>query len=175
MKLGKIKRCSFIPMSFILILFFAGRSYGQDPTVSFECGDIGVEARRILSNLSEERLGIKERQELLDRREEELNIMQLEVDKKLKRLAELQEELEQLIGQKDELERDKVKKLSMIFQKRDPAEAANSLAAMDKNLAVSILSKMRDKYAGKILDQMDQKTAVEYSTALGRLDQIDDK
>jgi flagellar motility protein MotE (MotC chaperone) len=101
--------------------------------------------------------------------------MQLEVDKKLKRLAELQEELEQLIGQKDDLERDKVKKLSMIFQKRDPAEAANSLAAMDKNLAVSILSKMRDKYAGKILDQMDQKTAVEYSTALGRLDQMNDK
>jgi flagellar motility protein MotE (MotC chaperone) len=109
---------------------------------------------------------------VLDRREDELKILQLEVDKKLKRLEELREELDRLFVQKDDVERDKIKKLSLIYQKRDPAGAAATLASMDKYLAVSILSMMRDKSAGKILDQMDKKTAVEYSTALGRLGRL---
>ncbi|MFW6055601.1 MAG: hypothetical protein ACOC9D_06810 [Thermodesulfobacteriota bacterium] len=62
-----------------------------------------------------------------------------------------------------------MKKLSKIYQKRDPAGAAATLASMDKELAVSILSLMRDKYAGEILDNMDREKAVEYSTSLGRL------
>ena len=172
MKLGKKKCRSFFPVVFLIVFLFGSRSYGQESLVVFDCGDIGVEARRILSNLSEERLGLEERQQSLDRREDELKILQLEVDKKLKRLEELREELDRLVVEKDDVERDKVKKLSLIYQKRDPAGAAATLASMDKYLAVSILSMMRDKSAGKILDQMDKKTAVEYSTALGRLGRL---
>lgn len=169
MKLGKKKYSVFISIAFLIVLLLGNRSYGQDSTVFFDCGDIGVEARRILSNLSEERLLIEKRQQSLDRREDELKILQLEVDKKLNRLQELREELNRLFVQKNEVEQGKIKKLSLIYQKRDPAGAAATLASMDKSLAVSILSMMRDKSAGKILDQMDKKTAVQYSTALGRL------
>jgi flagellar motility protein MotE (MotC chaperone) len=172
MKLGNKNWRSFIPVVFLIVLLLGTRSYGQDSTVIFDCGDIGVEARRILSNLGEERLGIKEQQQLLDRREDELKILQVEVDKKLKRLEELREELDRLFVKKDDVEQNKMKKLSLIYQKRDPAGAAATLASMDKYLAVSILSMMKDKSAGKILDQMDKKTAVEYSTALGRSGQI---
>jgi flagellar motility protein MotE (MotC chaperone) len=169
MKLSKKKYYAFISMVFLMFLLLGSRSYGQDSTVFFDCGDIGVEARRILSNLNEERLLIEERRQSLDRREDELKILQLEVDKKLNRLQELREELNRLFVQKDEVERDRIKKLSLIYQKRDPAGAAATLASLDKSLAVSILSMMRDKSAGKILDQMDKKTAVQYSAALGRL------
>jgi flagellar motility protein MotE (MotC chaperone) len=172
MNWGKKKSSYFMLVVFLFLLLFIGNGYGQDPTVLFDCKDIGVEARRILSNLGEERLRIEERQQELDRREDELKVLQAEVDKNLKRLNELREEMEGLFAQKDEVEHDKVKKLSRIFQKRDPAGAAVTLASMDKNLAVSILSMMRDKYAGKILDQMDQKMAIEYSTALGHLRQV---
>jgi flagellar motility protein MotE (MotC chaperone) len=172
MKLSKIYYCFFFPVFFFIVLFFGSESYGQDSNVFFDCADIGIEARRILSNLNEERLRIEERQQVLDRREDELKILQLEVDKKLSQLEELREELDQMFVQKDEVERDKVKKLSLIYQKRDPSGAAATSASMDKHLAVSILSMMRDKSAGKILDQMDNKTAVEYSTALGRLKRL---
>jgi flagellar motility protein MotE (MotC chaperone) len=169
MKLSKTYCCFFFPVVFFILLLFGSESYGQDSNVFFDCADIGTEARRILSNLNEERLRIEERQQVLDRREDELKILQLEVDKKLSQLEELREDLDQMFVKKDEVEHDKVKKLSLIYQKRDPAGAAATLASMDKYLAVSILSMMRDKSAGKILDQMDKKTAVEYSTALGRL------
>jgi flagellar motility protein MotE (MotC chaperone) len=173
MKLGKIYYCFFIPVVFFFVLSFGSECVGQDSNVFFDCGDIGTEARRILSNLNEERLRIEERQKVLDRREDELKILQLEVDKKLSQLQELKEELDQMFAQKDEVERDKVKKLSLIYQKRDPSGAAATLASMDKYLAVSILSMMRDKSAGKILDQMDKQKAVEYSTALGRLKSLE--
>ena len=169
MKLSKKKYCYLILMGLFQVSFFLSLSFGQESTVIFDCNDIGLEARRILTNLNEERLMIEERQKSVDMREKELKILEKEVDTKLKQLTELREELEQLFEQKDEVEQDKVKKLSMIYQKRKPEEAAASLAAMDKDLSVSILSRMRDKYAGKILDQMEKAKAVEYSTALGRL------
>lgn len=158
---------------FLMFCFIAGqpsRSLGQDSIVFFDCGDIGIEARRILLNFNEAKLKLDQRQQALDRRQKELKILQSEVDNKLKRLGELRKELEELLAQKDEAERDRIRKLSMIYQKRDPAGAALTLASMDKTLAVSILSMMRDKYAGKILDQMEKTTAVEYSTALGRVE-----
>ena len=159
----------WLALSFFFILTISDQGHGQETAVIFDCRDIGVEARRILSNFNEEKLKLEKRQQSLDRRENELKILQLEVDNKLKRLTEIREEVENLLAQKDETELDNIKKLSMIYQKRDPAGAALTLASMEKNLAVSILSMMRDKYAGKILDQMDKKKAVEYSTALGIL------
>ena len=154
----------------ISILFSEGKGSAENATVVFECGDIGVEARRVLSDLKEERSRFNRQKQLLDRRENELKILQQEVDKKLKRLTTLREELQELLVQKAEKENAKVKKLSRIYQKRDPAGAAVSLASMKKDLAVSILSLMRDKYAGEILDNMDREKAVEYSTSLGRLE-----
>ena len=167
------KKCRLLILAVFLVgLLHPVWIYGQDSTVVFDCKDIGVEAGRILSNLNEERLRLEERQQELDRREEELKILQMEVDKTLKRLSELQEEMERLFVKHDEVEQARVKKLSMIFQKRDPAGAAATLASIDKHLAVSILAMMRDKNAGKILDQMDRGKAAEFSTALGRISHL---
>jgi flagellar motility protein MotE (MotC chaperone) len=156
--------------AFLVFLFFlVSGSYAQEPKVVFECGDIGVEARRMLEKLSQEekRLGKKEKE--LQNRENELKILEVEVDKKIEQLKNLRKDLDEVLAQKDETENQKVKQLSKIYQKRNPAGAAESLAAMDKNLAVSILAGMRDKYAGEILDNMEPEIAVAYSTALGRL------
>ncbi len=161
--------CRWISMAFLIACLVVSQAHGQDSAVFFDCGDIGVEARRILTNFNDERLKLEKKQQFLDKRETELKILQSEVDNKLKQLTELRNEMEKLLAQKNDAEHDRLKKLSMIYQKRDPAGAALTLASMEKDLAVSILSMMRDKYAGKILDQMEKKKAVEYSTALGLL------
>ncbi len=142
---------------------------GQNASVVFDCGDIGLEARRVLSNLQKERLQFQKQKKELEKREQELKILQEEVDTQIKQLQELKQQLAAILAEKDEIEKEKVKKLSKIYQKREPAGAARTLASMDKELAVSVLSGMRDKYAGEILDNMDAETAREYSTALGRL------
>jgi flagellar motility protein MotE (MotC chaperone) len=170
MKTGKKNHHYWIVLIFVFVLSSGGLGYGQEPEsgVRFDCNDIGVEARRLIAELEEERGKLKERRQSLDEREEQLKILQTEVDNKLKRLTELRKELDQLTAKKEEVEVQRVKKLSKIYQKRDPASAAETLASMQKDLAVSILSMMRDKSAGKILDEMDKKTAIIYSTAMGR-------
>lgn len=169
MRAGAGKICRVLPV-FLMALFFVlcVNGYARAETVVFECEDIGVEARRLLSRLKEEQKAFSRRQSELERRENELKILQAEVDKKLDQLKALREQMEQVLSKMDRVEKEKVKKLSKIYQKRNPADAAASLAAMEKDLAVSVLSMMRDKYAGEILDHMETETAVEYSTALGR-------
>jgi flagellar motility protein MotE (MotC chaperone) len=154
----------------LALLFCAGGSAAEEAGVIFECADVGVEARRILSSLQEAHERVREREKALADRENELKIMEAAVDKKLERLKQLRSDLEQMLAQRDAAKSEKVKKLSKIYQKRDPASAAVSLEAMDRDLAVSILAGMRDKYAGEILDNMDKRKAVIYSTALGRIE-----
>ncbi|MFW5901416.1 MAG: MotE family protein [Thermodesulfobacteriota bacterium] len=150
------------------------KAEAQAPRVVFECEDIGVEARRILDELKARRKQFDERQETLAERENELKVLEQAVEKKLERLKRLRNHLEELLAEKDTAEDERVSKLSKIYQKREPAPAAMNLAAMDNDLAVAILAKMRDRYAGEILDNMENKTAVLYSTMLGQLDQKPD-
>ncbi|MCF8024330.1 MAG: hypothetical protein K9J79_02790 [Desulfobacteraceae bacterium] len=165
-----LKKTCLMPAAMLMVLFFTICGYCQDAKVVFECGDIGVQARRVLSGLKKERAEFSRREKEIDKRENELKILQAEVDKKIERLKQLRDELGEMLAEKEQGENEKVKKLSKIYQKREPAAAAASLAAMDKELAVSVLSRMRDKYAGEILDNMEQATAVDYSTSLGQLD-----
>jgi flagellar motility protein MotE (MotC chaperone) len=160
----------FIPMLFLAVWVSTERVYAGEAEVVFSCEDIGVEARRILADLKEARERIREREKALAAHENELKILEREVDEKLERMKTLRKDLSKLLTEKEAVEAEKVKKLSKIYQKRDPAGAAASLAAMDRELAVAILAGMRDKYAGEILDNMERSKAVDYSTALGRLE-----
>lgn len=159
----------FVSFVLFFILVLASAAYAQGPKVVFDCGDIGVEARRMLEKLQQEQERFALREKELQQRENELKILEAEVDKRIEQLKNLRRDLDEVLAQKDQTENEKVKQLSKIYQKRNPAGAAESLAAMDKDLAVSILAMMRDKYAGQILDSMEPQTAVAYSTALGRL------
>lgn len=145
------------------------RGMAEEGKVIFECEDIGVEARRLLENLREERQRFVEREENINKREAELKILKAEADEKLKRLEEAGRKLKELLSRKEEEESDMIRGLARIYQRRDPAGAAVTLSEMDKDLAVAVLSAMRDKFAGEILDAMENETAVVYSTALGRL------
>lgn len=184
MKAMRTMKGVWIPLALFFLLMSGGQGFGeaekqlaakaQAPRVVFECKDIGVEARRILDELKARREQFNERKKALAERENELKVLEQAVDKKLERLKRLRNHLEELLAQKDSAEDDRVSKLSKIYQKREPAGAAMSLAAMDNDLAVSILANMRDKYAGEILDNMENKTAVLYSTMLGRLDRKPD-
>lgn len=158
----------------LVVLFGTGllterRAVAEEMRVVFECEDIGVEARRLLDNLRVEQERFRDKEERIRKREEALKILEAEVDKKLDRLEETRAALEALLAEKDEEENEMVRRLGRIYQRRDPAAAAVTLSRMEQDLAVSILAVMRDKFAGEILDNMEEEIAVVYSTALGRL------
>jgi len=128
-----------------------------------------VEERRILASLLEERTKIAEQKKQLDVREMELKTLRAEVDKKLDELRQLREEVEILFSRKDAEENARILELSKMYEKMDPAKAASVIATLDTELAVDILANMRQKSAGKILNNLEGEKAAALSVAFSTL------
>lgn len=130
-----------------------------------------VEERRLYAVLQNERDNLAEEKKVLVLKEKELKTLQVEADKKLKLLDEKLDELkkiqlkiEELLAEKDAVELQKTKDLSLIYAKMSPDRAALSLAALEEQLAADLLAYMKIKSAAKILDRMDKVKASQLST-----------
>ncbi len=128
-----------------------------------------VEERRILSSLLEEKKKIAAQKKLLYAREMELKSLQTEVDKKLNELRRMREEVEELFAKKDTEENARILNLSKVYEKMDPAKAAWVIATLETELAVDILANMKQKSAGKILNNLEGEKAATLSVAFSTL------
>ncbi len=128
-----------------------------------------VEERRLLLSLQQERQKLRKKDEALQKREIELKTLEVEVEKKLDDLKRLREQVEGLLGKKSEVEAQQVTELSKIYEKMDPAKAALVIAELDEGLAVQILSGMKRKSAGKILNSIRKDKAISLSEGFSDL------
>jgi flagellar motility protein MotE (MotC chaperone) len=99
----------------------------------------------------------------------ELKTLREEVDKKLAELEQRRTELAQMLTEKDEAETRKAKELGKMYEKMNPIKAAEVIASLEKDLAVSILEGMRAKSAGKILAGMERETAADLTVSYSSL------
>jgi flagellar motility protein MotE (MotC chaperone) len=156
--------------SFVFLLFFPHQQgWGQ----ALETSDVkkisSVEERRILVSLQKERARLMEREKLLTMKEMELKTLHSEVDKKLDELKSLREELLVLLGRKDEEEAKRIQELSKMYEKMDPVQAASLLASLEEELAIGILSGMKSRSAGKVLNNIEKQKAARLSEAFSTL------
>jgi flagellar motility protein MotE (MotC chaperone) len=128
-----------------------------------------VEERRILVSIDEEYDKLVDRQAEIDRREMELKTLEAEVDKKLAAMQELRQELLVLLNRKDQEEGRRLKQLSAIYGKMEPEKAAVLISKLDKQQAIALLLGIKQKVAGRILDNLDPKTATELSRAFSKI------
>jgi len=144
---------------------------GGDSAVS--AGIDSVEQRRILFSLQQERAQMQaeyaKREKNLDLREIELKTLSGEVDKKLTQLQKVREDLQRLLEKKDEVEAKRIKALSKMYEKMDPAQGAALLAELDQELAVQILTGIKPKVAGLLLGNMPEEKATQLSVAYSTL------
>jgi len=112
---------------------------------------------------------LRQREQALDQRELELKTLSAEVDKRLSELEKVREEVSRLTQRKDEQEAGKIKLLSQMYERMEPANAAAVLAKLEQQLAVEILQGMKVKAAGRILDNMDPASAVTLSRSFPTL------
>jgi flagellar motility protein MotE (MotC chaperone) len=129
-----------------------------------------VEERRIQTSIRQELARLRQKEEMLADKEMELKTLRLEVDKKLEELKNTRIEINALLERKNDIESEKTRALSKMYEKMEPATAAALLTSLDKNLAIAILDGMKAKTAGQILNNMDQATAAKLSTSFSRLD-----
>lgn len=99
----------------------------------------------------------------------ELKTLEAEVDKKLSELEKIRAEVTRLLERKTTQEAKKVKTLSKIYEKMEPANAAAIIAGLDLELAVEILQNMKIKAAGRVLDNLSAPTAAKLSSSFPAL------
>lgn len=156
----------------ICLICFAGLSplHAQETDTADELEFSSVEERRLHATMKQEREYIFEEKKELALREKELKTLEDAVDKKLaeidNKLEDLQRSKQQLTGllsEKSAEEVKKIKNLSKIYEKMDPAKAALVLSGLEQQLAADLLANMKVKSAAKILDSLNKPQATEIS------------
>ncbi len=130
-----------------------------------------VEERRIRSSIQMEVARLRQKEKKLVAKEMELKTLSREVDKKLAEMEKARIALTKLLQEKRQLENKKAQALSKVYEKMEPAKAAQLLTSLDKNLAVTIIEGMNSKKAGKVLNNLDPKIAASLSQSYASLEE----
>ncbi len=125
-----------------------------------------VEERRIMESLQgESGSPMNKERDDLENKKKELKRLESEVDKKLDQLNQMRVRIEKLLAEKEAKESKKIQELAKMYEKMAADKAALILSAVDQDLAVSILAKMKTKSAAKILNNIEREKAAKLSTA----------
>jgi flagellar motility protein MotE (MotC chaperone) len=122
-----------------------------------------VEERRIRSAIEEQYNQIQKEGDRLKVEQMQLKTLRQEVDKKLVQMQNLRQELTRLLNRKQAEEGKRVTELSKIYEKMSSEKAADLIKSLEPRLAIELLAAMNKKNAGKILDNLDRKTATKLS------------
>ena len=110
--------------------------------------------KEILTRLAEQQSRLRLRSLELDRREGQLKTLQEDIQRQVSQLEKLQQEIEKDIKKKKNQDNTQLQKAVALYSKMDAAIAAQSLAKLDRMIAVSILKQMKEKQASLVLSSM---------------------
>jgi len=110
--------------------------------------------KKILTRLAEQKDRLRLRSLELDRREGQLKTLQEDIQRQVTQLDKLQKEIEKNIAKKKTQDDAQLKKAIALYSKMDTGVAAQSLAKLERKIAVNILKQMKEKQASLILSSM---------------------
>ncbi len=95
--------------------------------------------------------------------DERLSIIKSDIQKEVEHNEKLKKEIEEAQKQIDENTKERLLKVSKIYEAMPPEEAAKRLEKLDENTAVAIISMLKPRTAGGILAVMDSDKAASIS------------
>ena len=110
--------------------------------------------QKILTRLAEQEQLLSSRSLDLDRRESKLKSLQEEIQRQVAQLEKLQKEIESEIEKKKNQDESQLEKAVALYSKMDATTAAQSIAKLDRGIAVDILKQMKEKQASLVLASM---------------------
>ncbi|MBI3593005.1 MAG: hypothetical protein HY099_05965 [Nitrospirae bacterium] len=105
--------------------------------------------------------GVPAKQRTLE--EERLNILKADIQKEIANYKRLRQEIDEAQKVIDEKAKERLMKVVKMYEAIPSEEAARRLEKLDEDIAVSILTSLKPKTAGKILAQMENERAVSLS------------
>ncbi|PLX91395.1 MAG: hypothetical protein C0620_11325 [Desulfuromonas sp.] len=164
-----MKRMTYVALVLSLLLVGARLTEAVDEFQDLDTEIGSVEERRLIVQLNEQKERNEQQIKQIEQEKIELNLLRGEVDKKLEELNVLRREIQQLLAEKDARELEKVAQLSQMYNKMDPAQAAQIIRQLDRELAIGILGGMKAKIAGKVLANIGGEDAATLSAAYATL------
>ncbi|ABK42587.1 hypothetical protein Mmc1_0058 [Magnetococcus marinus MC-1] len=110
---------------------------------------------------------LETRAKVLDLKEQELKRMGEEVERRLKALTALREQVRQDILEEKQIDSNNIARLARIYSSMKPKVAAGQLKDLERETAVKVLKVLKEKVAAKIFDKMDPQDALPLADAIG--------
>ncbi len=122
----------------------------------------------LVNDIKEKQETLIAREEDLKRREDKVDALEKDLETKIAELRRLQVRLDELIKIRGDVEDTNIAALSKTYSSMKASEAAPRLQAMDRKIALKILSQIKAKKASKIFASMDEKISTEMTEQLAR-------
>ncbi len=121
---------------------------------------------QLLQRLAERREELEQREREMDVREKLLNATELNIDKKIETLKNIEEQIRALVETHDEEERLQIESLVQTYSAMKPADAAGIFNSLDMDILIAIIEKMTPRKAAEILSKMNTSSANQITVEL---------
>jgi flagellar motility protein MotE (MotC chaperone) len=117
----------------------------------------------LFKKLEERKAQLDVRESELLKLEEELQRQRGEIEKRLTLLEGVRDKIATKLEDKVKMDQQKVDSLVLVYSAMKPAQAAKIIEGINEDLAVEVLTKMKNKNAAEVLDLMDSEKAKKLS------------
>ena len=111
--------------------------------------------KQVLTKLLEKEKKLDAKEIALNRREQQLKSLENDIKRQIQQLEKLQQSIQEDIERKKVIDNEQFNKTIAFYERMEVGRAAQSLAALEPEVAVKILIKMKEKTSAAILSQMD--------------------
>ena len=147
----------------------ASEEVQEEPAAAIEETDIPANEVNIdLDLFLAKQAELREREEDLAKKREELLAIQEEIDNRIAKLTQLRNEIKNMMARKETLEQDKIRHLIKAYSAMKPQKAASLVEKLDMTFAIELLSRMKGEAVGNILSFVDVEKAARISEALAQ-------
>ncbi len=111
---------------------------------------------------------LREQEQDLAKKREELLAIQGEIDNRIAKLTQLRNEIKNMMARKETVEQDKIRHLIKAYSAMKPQKAASLVEKLDMKFSIELLSRMKGEAVGNILSFVDVEKAARISEALAQ-------
>ncbi len=140
----------------------------QSPTDLAREAGVSPGELQVLQNLGARRGQLDDREKALDTQLQLLAAAEAKVDAKLKAVTAVKAQIQGLIGQADQQQQADVDRLTLVYQKMKPRDAAAVMATLDDKVRIPVAAKMKDSALAAILSQMPTAEAKKLTESLAQ-------
>ena len=123
---------------------------------------------QVLQNLGARRGQLDDREKALDTQLQLLAAAEAKVDAKLQAVTAVKSQIQALLGQADQQQQADVDRLTLVYQKMKPRDAAAIMATLDDKVRIPVAAKMKDSALAAILSQMPTDQAKKLTESLAQ-------